>query len=134
MHGLLFLIRLLIYLFRASWAHMSAIGGEKWPTADAIVTADPARLEGLAGFAVEFPYSYRFEGELYTGLHEEPSFGGLGSELMERFTEGRHFIVRVKPTAPEVSIVLGPDQTDRIPKGLERIDEAHRRDLVRKGP
>jgi hypothetical protein len=127
------LIRLAIYLFQVSWAWLRAIRSEKWPTAEAIVTADPASpLAGLAGFAVEVPYTYRFEGELYTGLHEEPSFGGVGSEFMQKFAKGRHFVVRVNPAEPEVSIMRDRDQADSIQTGVGQIDELPSRRVVQK--
>ena len=109
------LIRLAIYLFRFSWACLQAIRSEKWPTAEAIVTADPAGCyTASAGYTVEVPYTYRFQGELYTGLHEEPSFGGVGSKFLERFAKGRRFLVRVNPAKPEASIMRDGDQADDI--------------------
>jgi hypothetical protein len=118
------LIRLAIYFFRVSRAWLNAIRSGKWPTAEAIVTADPAPFsEALTASTVEIPYTYRFQGELYTGLHEEPSFGGVGSEFKKRFTIGRRFLVRVNPAEPEVSIVRDRDQVDDIQKHLEQIDE-----------
>ena len=56
----------------------------------------------------------RFQGELYTGLHQEPSFGGVGAGFMRRFAEGRRFIVRVKPGEPEVSVMREGDQADSL--------------------
>ena len=127
------LTRLAIYLFRFSWAWLSAVRSAKWPRAEAIVTADPARSYGaLAGYTVEVPYTYRFEGELYTGLHEEPSFGGVGSEFMQRFVKGRHFIVRVNPTEPEVSIMRDRDQADDIQTSLGQMDERSSRHVLQK--
>jgi hypothetical protein len=51
---------------------------------------------------------------------------------MERFTKGRRFIVRVKPKAPEVSIVRERDQNDSIQKRLEPVDELRDRDVAQK--
>jgi len=106
-------------------------GSGSWPTANATVTADPASFHGFGGGVVEVVYSYRFEGEPYTGLHEEPVFGGSDIEHIERFPKGRSFVVRVKPTDPEVSVVGDGDQTDGIRKRLERMDE-HDRNASRK--
>jgi hypothetical protein len=127
------LIRLAIYLFQVSWAWLSAIRSEKWPRAEAIVTADPSsRSAALTGFTVEVPYTYRFQGELYTGLHEEPSIGGVGSKFMQRFAKGRRFLVRVNPAEPEVSIMRDRDQADGIQMRLEPIDKLQNRRLVQK--
>jgi len=127
------LFRLLIYFFRATRAWLNALRSEKWPTAEATVTADPYPTEfgTLIGFTVDVPYTYRFEGELYTGLHEEPSFGGVGAEFMRRFVEGRRFVVRVNPAEPEVSIMRDRDQTDDIELGLE-MEELRNRDVTYK--
>jgi hypothetical protein len=125
------LTRLAICLFRFSWAWLNAIRSGNWPTAEAIVTADPATTyAGLAGFTVEVPYTYRFQGELYTGLHEEPSFGGVGSRFFKRFAKGRHFLVRVNPAEPEVSIMRDGDQTDDIQQSRATTDELQNREVV----
>lgn len=105
------LTRLVIYFLRALWAWFNAIRSGKWPMAQAVITADPAtRYSTLTGFTVEIPYTCRFEGELYTGLHEVPSVGSLGSAFTERFAKDHRFLVRVNPAEPEVSIVRDRDQ------------------------
>ena len=111
------LMRLVVYFFQALRSWISAIRSEKWPAAEAIVTADPSsRFAASTGFTVEVPYTYRFEGELYTGLHEEPSIGVVVSKFMQRFAKGRRFLVRVNPAAPEVSIMRDRDQAPGISK------------------
>ena len=121
MYGILGLFRLVVYLFRAAWAWLNGLRSETWPKAEAIVTADPARFAAFAGSTVEVSYTYRFEGELYTGLHEEPSFDGVGSKFMKRFSKDRSFLVRVNPAKPGVSVVRERDQTDDIQERSERI-------------
>lgn len=121
------MIHLVVYIFRAAWNWLSASGSGEWPLAQATVTDNPVRVNGFGGNKVEIVYSYRVEGELYTGLHEEPGFMGSDTEYMERFAKGRTFVVRVKPGKPEVSMVRDDDQGDGIRKRLERIDELHRR-------
>jgi hypothetical protein len=60
---------------------------------------------------VEIVYAYRFEGELYTGIHEEPFLlADSLTDYVERFAEGRSVVVRVKPGNPEVSVVCEGDQ------------------------
>ena len=101
-----------IYLFRISRAWLDAIRSQKWPMAEAIVTADPAEFRAFPRYTIEIPYTYRFQGELYTGLHEEPSLDGVGSAFMRRFAMGSHFLVRVNPAEPEISIMRERDQAD----------------------
>jgi hypothetical protein len=108
------LIRLAIYLFQVSRHWLSVIRSQKWPRAEATVTAEPAGFRALARYTVEVPYTYHFQGELYTGLHEEPSFGGVGAAFLRRFAGGRRFIVRVKPGEPEVSVMREGDQADDL--------------------
>jgi hypothetical protein len=127
------LICLVIYFFRAARAWLNGIRSEKWPTAEAIVTADAAPFSGaLTASTVEIAYTYRFQGELYTGLHEEPSFGGVGSEFKKRFAKGRRFLVRVNPAEPEVSIMRDRDQTDDLQQRFEQIDELRNQGVARK--
>jgi len=115
MWGLTFLV---IYLFRVSRAWLNAIRSRKWPITEAIVTADPAGFRAFARYTVEIPYTYRFQGELYTGLHEEPSLDGAGAGFMRRFAKGSHFLVRVNPAEPEVSIMRVRDQALNLEKAL----------------
>jgi len=120
MYGILALFPLVVYFFRAARAWLNALRSEKWPTAEAIVTENPA---GYAGSTVEVPYTYHFEGELYTGLHEEPSFGGVSAKFKRRFVKGRRFLVRVNPEEPEVSVMRDRDQADDIEELAEQTDE-----------
>ena len=108
------LFRLAIYFFQLSRLWLNAIRSAKWPRVEATVTADPAGFREFARYTVEVPYTYRFQCELYTGLHQEPSFGGVGAGFMRRFAKGRRFIVRVKPGEPEVSVVRERDQADNV--------------------
>lgn len=123
-------VRLVIYTCRFAWNGLKTFGSGKWPRVEGTVTADPVRVNGFGGSKVEFPYSYRVEGELYTRLHEEPCFPSE-SEYMERFAKGRRFVVRVKPSASEVSLVREGDQADGIQKRLEEIDDLHKRETTR---
>lgn len=120
------LIRLVIYAFRAVWSRLNASGSAEWPLAQATVSDNPVRIEGAFSTTVEIVYSYRVDGELYTGLHEEPVFKGSDTEYSERFAKGGRFTVRIKPGEPEVSVVRDSDQGDGIGKRLEQIDELHR--------
>jgi len=61
------LTRLAIFLFQVSRLWLSAIRSHKWPRVEATVTADPAGFRAFARYTVEVPYTYRFQGELYTG-------------------------------------------------------------------
>lgn len=106
------------YIARATRNAWSSGGSAKWALVEAIVTADPTKSSGYGGTSVEIVYSYRFQGELYTGLHEEPCFLSA-SEYMERFSKGRTFVVRVKPDEPEVSVVREEDQADGIQQRLK---------------
>jgi hypothetical protein len=116
------LIRLAIYLFRLFRGWLRAIGSEKWPMTETIATADPETTYAAStGFTVDVLYTYRFAGDLYAGLYEEP--GGVGSAFMKRLAKGRRFLVRVNPAKPEVSIMRDGDQVDDIQQSLEHIDE-----------
>ena len=132
MYAILALFRLVIYILRIVRGWLNSVRSEGWPSEEAIVTADPARFTALAGSTVEVPYTYHFQGELYIGLHEEPSFDGVGSKFMRRFAKGRRFLVRVNPEKPEVSVMRDRDQGDDIQEYLEQVDEEGRPVLVQK--
>jgi hypothetical protein len=112
------LVHLFTCIFGSVRNWLIAFGSGKWPSVNAMISAEPTRV----GSAVEIVYSYRFDGELYTGLHEEPCFFSE-SEYMERFPKGRSFVVRVKPGEPEISVVRDEDQADGLRKRLDRIDD-----------
>jgi hypothetical protein len=123
------LIRLLVHVLHSCWnsAKIARSGG--WSKVEATVTAEPQIVTGLFSTKVEFPFSYRIDGELYTGLHEEPTLM-TQSEYKERFAEGRTFVVRVNPKSHEISFVHDGDQSDSIQKQLQRIDQQHKRDAT----
>jgi hypothetical protein len=130
--GFDFLFNLLIYLFRSAWSWLHAYGSGKWPSATAMVTAEPVQINRLGCGAVEIVYSYRVDGELYTGLQEEDILAGSNSEYIERFPKGTSFLVRVKPNRPEVSAVRDQDQTHGVRKPLEQIHDLHDHKIARK--
>jgi hypothetical protein len=109
------LIRLIVAFLRTLSIWLKGIGSGNWPLVEAIVTDDAVRVHEIFTDSIEFPYSYRVGGELYTGLHEEPCFVS-DPRYMARFPKGRKLVVRVKPGAPESSIVRDKDQFGTIGK------------------
>ena len=130
--GSIALVQLIGSAFRSIRNRVNAAGSGGWPKVEAVVTADPERQIGLTCSVVEIVYSYRFEGELYTGLHEEPVFF-QDREYQERFIKGTRFIVRVKPEQPELSLLLDEDQADGMHQRFERIYDLHKRKNARDG-
>jgi hypothetical protein len=112
-------VRVLTYEIRSAGNIWRSLGSARWPRVEAVVTADPVRA-GLIGRAVEIVYSYRVEGELYTGLHEEPCLHGE-AEYMARFVKGTKFVVRVKPGEPAISVLREVDQGARKEKAFTPI-------------
>ena len=109
-----YILRAIFYSFKAAIQTLRMVGTGEWSCAEAMITAQPiasiASL-GVGCHTVEFPYSYRVDGELYTGLHEEPFFlANSTADYVARFSSGRTFVVRVKPNAPETSVVRERDQ------------------------
>jgi hypothetical protein len=109
----------LVYAFKATRNWLRGRGSEKWPSVNATITTRPTSSPGFGCDTVEIVYSYRFEGELYTGLHEEPFlFVGSLPGYVGRFPKGASFVVRVKPGEPEVSVVREDDQDALVPKAV----------------
>ena len=94
------------YLFRVVTRFIKTRGRGSWPTAKATVTSS-----GCPGTAYGCPvgevyYTYRVDGELYTGSHEKPFIlHNSGENYARHFAPGTDFIVRLKPGQPSVSIV-----------------------------
>ena len=109
--GGLFVDIYIIYVFKAIVHWLRVRGSEKWPFADATVTAPPTSSHGYGCPKVEIVYSYRVEGELYTGIHEEPFLlTDSLTDYVARFGVGSSLVVSVKPGEPDVSIVREDDQ------------------------
>jgi hypothetical protein len=119
--GGLFLDIIVGYFFRAISNWWRALGSAKWPSTDAIVTADPVKSSGYGGTTVEVVYSYRYRDELYTGIHTEPCFGSDSEYMQNRFPKGRSFVIRVNPSEPEVSVLRDDDQSDGVLQRLQWI-------------
>ncbi len=106
-----YLLKAMVYTLRTMMHSLKIWGSGHWHLANATVTAPPVGSHWLGCPAVEIVYSYRFKGELYTGIHEEPflSTDSL-TDYVERFGEGKSIVVRVKPGDPELSVVCEDDQ------------------------
>lgn len=117
-----YLLKAVVYAFSAIVHWLRVCGTGQCPFASATVTAPPTTPSGLGCPRVEIVYSYRFKGELYNGIHEEPflSTNSL-TDYIERFGEGRGVVVRVKPGSPEVSVVCEDDQGALSQSQLEQL-------------
>ena len=78
---------------------------------NATITAPPVSSPRFGCPIVEIVYSYRFEGELYAGIHEESFLLAESmTDYVERLGEGKSPGVRVKPGNPEILVVCESDQ------------------------
>ena len=105
------LLRLIIYSFKSVVHSVNVAGTGRWSCTEATVTTEPTVARGFGCPTVEVAYSYRVDGELYTGIYEQPFLlADSVSECVERFSNGRKFVVRVKTNEPEVSVMREKDQ------------------------
>ena len=106
-----FFIDFLIVVFKRIIGQTAARGSDAWPLAEGTVTAPPRGKFHLGRQSIEIVYSYRFQGELYTGSHEQSFvFGRSLPDYVNRFGKGSRLVARVKPEDPEVSLVCKEDQ------------------------
>lgn len=96
-----FLVRSVIQLF---WSHRA----KSWPFVKGEVTTSQ-ELKGSTCILAELTYSYRVDGELYTGTLQEPFLVGSARSFLEQYPSGSELIVRVKPGSPESSFVREKD-------------------------
>jgi hypothetical protein len=116
------LLKAIAYALNAAMHSVRVGTSLQWPLAIATVTAPPTSSSGFGRPSVEIIYSYRLDGELYTGIHEEVFLLARSvAEYLERFGEGRNIVVRVKPDNPEVSIVCEGDQGALIQSQREQL-------------
>jgi hypothetical protein len=117
-----YLLKAIVYAFNATVQWVRVRGSGQWPFAKATVSAPPTSSSGLSCPRVEIVYSYRFKGELYTGIHQESFFlTGSSTDYVERFGEGRSLVVRVKPGNPEMSVVCEDDQGSLTQSQIEQL-------------
>ncbi|MGO8797217.1 MAG: DUF3592 domain-containing protein [Candidatus Sulfotelmatobacter sp.] len=106
-----FFIDFLVVVFKRIIGQTAARGSDAWPLAEGTVTAPPRAKFRLGRQSIELVYSYRFQGELYTGDHEQSFVLGRSlPDYVKRFGKGSRLAVRVKPEDPEVSVVRNEDQ------------------------
>jgi len=98
---IVFLVRTVVQLFRSHRAR-------SWPSVKGEVTTSQ-KLRS-ACIVVELTYTYRVDGELYTGTLEEP-FASIGSaeSFLSHYGPGSEITVRVKPGNSECSFVRERD-------------------------
>ncbi len=107
------------YLFRVIARMIKRRGSGAWPVAKATVTSSTCPKAMYGCDVAEVYYTYRVDGELYTGVNEKPFIShDSGGNYVSNFAPGREFTVRVKPGYPLVSIVREVDQNNSfIPSG-----------------
>ena len=81
-----FFIDFLIVVFKRVIGQAAARGSDAWPLAEGTVTAPPRGRFDSGRQSIEIVYSYRFQGELYTGSHEQSFvFGRSLPAYVKRF-------------------------------------------------
>ncbi len=99
------------YLFRVMTRILKRRGSSAWPVAKATVTSSACPKAMYGCDVAEVCYTYRVDGELYTGINEKPFISpSSGEDYVSRFAPGTEFCVRVKPQDLAVSIVREGDQ------------------------
>lgn len=117
-----YLLKVIAYRFNAGVHGLRVCGAGDWPLANATITAPPTSSLGLGCPKAEIVYSYRIDGELYTGIHEESFLmADWLAAYVERFREGRSLVVRVKPGSPGVSSVCEADQGALVQSQREQL-------------
>jgi hypothetical protein len=101
------------YLFRVIACMIKRRGSGAWPVAQATITSSTCPKAMYGCDVAEVYYTYRVDGELYTGVNEKPFiYHHSGQNYVSNFAPGREFTVRVKPGYPLVSIVREVDQNN----------------------
>jgi hypothetical protein len=95
---------------------MKRRGSGTWPVAKATVTMSACPKAMFRCDLAEVYYTYRVDGELYTGINEKPFISpSSGEDYVSRLAPGTEFDVRVKPDDPSVSLCAkGIRRSDRV--------------------
>ena len=99
------------YFYRAVTRMIKRLGSSAWPVAKATVTSSSCPRVGYGYDVAEVYYTYRVDGELYTGINEKPFIiHNSGENYVSHFAPGTEFTVRVKARDSAVSLVRDGDQ------------------------
>jgi hypothetical protein len=99
------------YLYRVVTRMIKRFGSSAWPIAEATVTSSSCPRAGYGCDVAEVYYTYRVDGELYTGVNEKPFIvHNSGENYVSRFAPRTELTVRVKPQDAAVSLVRDGDQ------------------------
>ena len=106
-----FLDVLVAYLFKSLTRLLRMRGSAAWPTQVGTVTSSHVHQPALGCATAEIAYMYKIGTSIYTGMTEKPSFMGSAEKYAACFVPESRLIVRVKPGAPEISVVRDEDQS-----------------------
>jgi hypothetical protein len=97
----------LISLFRMFAGKLRARRSSDWRATTATVAGASCQISSfLPRTVAEIVYTYRIDGGFYGGVDEKPFFLSTSAEeYAKQFAVGDNLVVRIKPGAPEVSIV-----------------------------
>jgi hypothetical protein len=115
-----FLDAYIAYIFKVLVRLLKPRGSSGWTTVNGTVSSSSWSAGGFGCSSAEVAYTYRFRGELYSGLDEVPFVSPSSAEKYAgRFQPGMTVAVRVKSVAPEISVIRQADQHDANPdRGL----------------
>jgi hypothetical protein len=103
--GGFFLDIIVEYLIRVTGRAIKRRRSRGWPTTKATLVSATYNKSSSCNLT-EVVYTYRFNGERYSGMNKKPFWFSIHAEIYIRdLPPGTEFIVRVKPNHPEVSIV-----------------------------
>ena len=98
-----FIVRVIIRLLRAR-------GSKAWPVIKGKITGINLRPGGFGCAVADVAYSYRSDGELYTGTDAVPFvWTSTAENYLEGHPRGSELLVRVSPGDPGVSVVRQKD-------------------------
>jgi hypothetical protein len=83
------------------------INSHSWPIVGAVVTAAVYSRAGYGCDTTDLHFDYSFEGQDFSGLHEEPFImGARAKDFALDYAVGAIINVRVKPSRPDVTVAL----------------------------
>jgi hypothetical protein len=94
------------YFYRAITRMIRRRGSGAWLVSKATVTSSSCPRAGYGCNVAEVFYTYRVDGELYTGVNEKPFIvHNSGENYVSRFAPGTEFTVRVSAKDAAISPV-----------------------------
>lgn len=119
----LFVAICLSFFFRIISRAIKFRGCRHWTVQNGTVTNTGVDGGGVGCAIGWITYTYRVADEPFTGMDKKPFISADSAEEYSRFARDSMVVLRVKPSAPEISTIRDEDQVGSVATSLREASE-----------